>query len=294
MDSISLKVPAKINLALDIGQKREDGYHFMKMIMQAINLFDYVKIEKTDSNDIIIECNDPQIPIDENNVCFKAANTFFSKTNIINCGIKITIEKNIPVQAGLGGGSADGAGVLVGLNEMFEANLSIESLCRIGVLIGADIPFCIVGSTATAEGIGDIIQPIPNLPECYIVVCKQPLGVSTKEAFEAYDKEVYSNPFDFSKAVAAVVMGDLQLISNELYNSFEEFIDLPETKKIKTIMADYDCLNSLMSGSGSAIFGLFDNKRDAQKCMNELKESYPQTFLCHPYNKGVSIIEEIL
>jgi 4-diphosphocytidyl-2-C-methyl-D-erythritol kinase len=290
LDSISLKVPAKINLALNIAEERDDGYHFMKMVMQAIDLFDYITIEKNESKAITIECDNPNIPCNSSNTCYKAAELFFKKNDMETQGIHIKIEKNIPVQAGLGGGSADAAGVLVGLNVMFEKFLSNASLCNMGVMVGADVPFCIIGGTATAEGIGEIILPLPNFPEGYFVVCKQKVGVSTKEAFAKYDEEVMANNFDFSKAVAAVVSSDIELISEELFNAFEEFIELEDTSKIKEIMSEHECLGSLMSGSGSAIFGIFDSKKKAIKCANELKHNFEETFVCVPYEGGATII----
>ena len=187
MKRITVKAPAKINLSLDILGKRADGYHFLRTVMHAIDLCDTIHISMTGS-DIQILCDREDVPCDERNIAYKAAAAFFDQTQATQTGIRIQIDKTIPSQAGLGGGSADGAAVLVALNELYQTGLDTSKLQKIGALVGADIPFCITGGCALAEGIGEILSPIHAQLDCCFVVCKPEIGVSTAAAYNKFDE----------------------------------------------------------------------------------------------------------
>ena len=177
---VNVDAPAKINLFLDIRGKRSDGYHIVSMVMQSISLCDEITASRTDDGDIKIVCSDENIPLDETNTVYKAVELFFKETEKENKGIEIKIKKNIPTEAGLGGGSTDAAAVLHALNKLYDTELSRKELAEIGAEIGADVPFCVYGGTMSASGIGTILSPLPDLPECYLVIVKPNIGVCTK------------------------------------------------------------------------------------------------------------------
>lgn len=286
--SIKLECPAKVNLSLDIVGKRDDGYHFLKMVMQSIDLCDYVTVTKNDTGKIFIGCDDKSLVCDESNTTFKAAKAFFEECEIDDFGVNIYIEKNIPSQAGLGGASADAAGVLVGLNELYEQGLTKAELCDIGERVGADVPFCIMGGGAVAEGIGDILSPIPSLEECFFTVVKPDLSISTKEAYGKYGSAVITRRPDTSSLVAAIVAQDLESVSSHLCNVFEETLSEDVIYQIKDEMLENEAIGALMTGSGSAVFGIFDNKRKAQRCADKLDDY--QSFVCEPIDHGAIIV----
>ena len=179
---VNVDAPAKINLFLDIRGKRSDGYHIVSMVMQSISLCDEITVSRTDDGDIKIVCSDENIPLDETNTVYKAVELFFKETEKENKGIEIKIKKNIPTEAGLGGGSTDAAAVLHALNKLYDTELSRKELAEIGAEIGADVPFCVYGGTMSASGIGTILSPLPDLPECYLVIVKPNIGVCTEQA----------------------------------------------------------------------------------------------------------------
>lgn len=289
MENIKVCCPAKINLTLDIIGKDLKGYHFMEMIMQSISLFDYVYIRNNNTKSINIYCDNVNLCCDENNIAYKVAKEFFKYTNIKN-GIDIKIEKNIPMQAGLAGGSADGAGVLVGLNKLFRSNLSNRQLCDIGFKVGADIPFCISGGTTLTQGFGEKITPIDNLKNCYFVIIKPNFGISTKKAFQNYDKLNCSVKVKTNEMIEYIKNKDIKNISKNLENIFEYISgyekDINFTKKL---LIENGSIGALMSGSGSAVFGIFDNLELAQKCYKKLLGKY-NVFLCQPVSYGAKIL----
>ena len=287
--SIRLECPAKVNLSLDIVGKRDDGYHFLKMVMQSIDLCDYVTITKNNTGNISVSCDDESVICDESNTAFKAAKVFFEECEIDDFGVDIKIEKNIPSQAGLGGASADAAGVLVGLNELYKQNLSKTELCNIGERVGADVPFCILGGGALAEGIGDILSPIPSLEECFFTVVKPDLSISTKEAYGKYGSAVITRRPDTSSLIAAIVAQDLENLSSHLCNVFEETISSDVIYQIKDEMLENEAIGALMTGSGSAVFGIFEQKRKAQKCADKFDDF--ASFVCEPVDHGAIIVE---
>lgn len=288
---IKVKAPAKINLSLDILGRRPDGYHELSMVMQTIDLYDIVTISTNDSKEITISCDYPGVPCDEKNIAYKAADLFFNYTRIDNPGVHIEIDKKIPTQAGMAGGSTDGAAVIVGLNKLFNTYLPTKTMMEIGCRLGADVPFCIEGGTQMAWGIGTDLKKVVSLPDCDIVVCKPPVSVSTAEAYALCDKMNFAHPPFTKELVKALYMRDMFAIPNSLYNDFEVALDLEEVKDVKRIMYKCKARGACMTGSGSAAFAIFGNEKKAKKCVDKLKEKYTDVFLCHPVKDGCTIID---
>lgn len=288
---VKVKAPAKINLSLDVLRRRTDGYHDVSMVMQAVSLYDYIILEETDNKNIDIYCNYPGVPCDERNIVYKVCKSFFNYIKQDNPGVKITIEKNIPTQAGLAGGSADGAGVIIGLNKLFSAHLKEKEMCEIGEKVGSDIPFCIVGGTKLASGTGTKLTKMISIPKCQIVICKPDFSVSTAEAYSRIDSMNLSHPEFTAEMVKAIYARDIWMMTSSLYNDFEIALDLDGIKDIKKIMLKNKALGACMSGSGSAVFAIFNNKSKAEKCEKVLKESYKHVFLCEPLKEGCSVID---
>lgn len=288
--TVTVRTPAKINLTLDIVGKRTDGYHFMKTVMQSISIYDSVTLEQNTTGGITVFCNSDNVPSDETNTAFKAAKAFFEYAEIKNKGLQIIIDKKIPVQAGLAGGSADAAGVIVGLNELYNAELSVNELCEIGVKVGADVPFCIVGGTALAEGIGELLTPLPDLSDCFIVVAKGEKGISTAEAFEKIDSGLILNHPDSDGMIAAIASGNIPEIGPLCLNVFENVTSLSDIDEIKDVMKQNHALCAVMSGSGSSVFGIFEKKRYANACEEELSRIADFVQICTPVSEGAQII----
>ncbi len=282
--------PAKINLTLDILGKRPDGYHDVAMLMQAVSLSDTVELTLTDKENIEISCSDPSIPTDSRNIVYKVADAFFKTTGIKNTGVSIYIQKVIPCEAGLAGGSADGAATLRLLNIAFDAHLSDKELCEVGAKVGADIPFCILGGTRLATGTGTTLNKVRSMPKCFIVIVKPEISVSTREAYALADNRqgIRIKYTDYCKQM--LYSGDLSGVCSTLHNDFEEVLNLSEINDIKTAMYKSKALGAAMSGSGSAVFGVFRNERKAQKCIDVLKQTYSKVYLTVPVSKGAEII----
>ena len=272
---------AKINLSLDIVSKRTDGYHDMIMVMQTVSLSDEITIECTPGEGVSVVAGMPYLPSDERNIAAKATHAFFEFTGIAGYHTHIAIKKNIPVCAGLGGGSADGACVLRMLDKMFETKLERRLLEVLGNTIGSDVPFCIDGGTKLAKGRGDILTDLPPLPHCYIVICKPPFSCSTSELFGCvkYDK-IRARP-DTEGIIKALEAGDLGGIAKRMYNVFEDVLPRGtlDIAEIKSKLLDNSALGAIMTGSGSAAFGLFDSKENAQKAYEQLKVDYRECYL---------------
>lgn len=289
--SVKVKAYAKINLMLDIISTRKDGYHDLFMIMQSINLYDTVTISETKSKKITITCNIDDIPLDEKNIAYKAAYAFFKANKIKNKGINIDIVKRIPHQAGLAGGSADGAAVLVALNELLGTNLSDDELCDIGVKIGADVPFCIKGGTLLAQGIGDVLHKVKPLRKCFILIAKPDYGVNTGKAYALFDSNGKVHTPDKFGMLCAMQNRDLNEICAKMENVFEQFIEVPNKVDIKEVMRNNGVLGVCMSGSGPTVFGIFDEKEKAEKAGNELAAYAKDIAVTTPVNKGCKIIK---
>lgn len=277
-----MRAYAKINLALDIAGRREDGYHAMRMVMQDISLSDTVTL--LDSREFGVVCSTEQVPCGPENTVRKAAAAFFSSCGICEPRVSFCIRKNIPQQAGLGGGSADAAAALVLLDRHFGTDLSRGELCRLGLSAGADVPFCLLGGTALVEGIGEELSPLPPLPPCRILICKPSAGVSTKEAFAALDRSGGGAAAYTDAVLDALKVGNLPKIAANLGNAFERLCGLPqEVEEIEAAMLTGGALGAAMTGSGSAVFGLFgENDEAAVRCRDGLLEKYAETFLCRP------------
>lgn len=288
---VKVKAPAKINLTLDVLGKRPDGYHDVSMVMQAVSLYDYVTIEETDTEDIEIFCDYSGVPCDESNIAYKSAVRFFDYTKTKNNGIKITIEKHIPTQAGLAGGSADGAAVIVGLNKLYNTMLKEDELCEIAGKIGADLPFCVVGGTKLASGTGTTLKKMHSMPKCDIVICKPEISISTAEAYRKIDSMMSYHPEYTAEMVKAVYARDLFMVSTTLFNDFDYALDLEPIKAVKKVMMSNKSMGACMSGSGSAVFGIFNNTKKAEKCVKALSENYKEVFLCQPVKEGCVVID---
>ncbi len=288
---IKVKTPAKINLSLDVLRRRPDGYHDVSMVMQAVSLYDYVTVEETGTKSIEIVCAYPKVPCDEHNIAYKAAKGFFNYTKTENPGIKITIEKHIPTQAGLAGGSADGAGVIVALNKLFSAHLSEDEMCEIGGKVGADVPFCIIGGTRLASGTGTTLKKMISIPKCSIVICKPDFSISTAEAYSRIDKTNLSHPEFTAEMVKAIYARDIYMVSATLLNDFEIALNLDGINEIKKIMLKNKALGACMSGSGSAVFAIFNGEKRAEKCADILRTRYEHVFLCEPLKDGCCVID---
>ena len=288
---IKVKAYAKINLMLDIVAKRTDGYHDLFMIMQSIGLYDTVTVTQTKSKKITISCNISDIPLDEKNIAYRAAALFFNATKIKNKGINIDIVKRIPHAAGLAGGSADGAGVLVALNELTGAGLTEDELCNIGVKIGADVPFCIKGGTLLAQGIGDVLHKVKPLRHCFILIAKPDVSVNTAYAYKQFDACNKVHTPDKLGMLCAIQSRNLADIALKMENVFEQFIDVPNKVDIKSIMRESGALGVCMSGSGPTVFGIFDDKEKAMTAAGRLKLFAKDIAVTTPVSKGCKIVK---
>ncbi len=274
-----IKAYAKINLSLDVVGKRDDGYHLLKMIMQSIEIYDLLNIKKIEKG-IFITCNKKYVPTDERNIAYKAAKMYMEEYNIRG-GIYIDIKKNIPVAAGLAGGSTDAAAVLIAMRELYNTNASDKELIDIGLKLGADVPYCFVGGTALCEGIGEVITPLKPLKYHILVLVKPSFGVSTKEVYTNLDISKIKRHPNTELLMDAIENEDLKLISENMKNVLEN-VTLRRHKsirQIKEIMINMGALGSMMSGSGPSVFGIFDDMLKAQRCFEILKKSYDEVFI---------------
>lgn len=274
-----IKAYAKVNISLDIVGKREDGYHLLEMIMQSIDLYDELNIEKQ-NKDITIKCNKTYVPTDERNLAYKAAKLFMEKYKI-NGGVNISIKKNIPVCAGLAGGSTDGAAVLKAMNKIFGVGASDEELMELGLELGADVPYCIKGGTALCTGVGEKVTELSNFKDKILVLVKPPFGVSTKSVYQEFDlSKVRSHP-NTEILVKAIEEDDLKLVSNNMKNLLEN-VTLRKHKVLINIKEEMKALGSIgamMSGSGPTIFAFFDEMLKAQRCFEKMKLKYNDVFI---------------
>ena len=272
MNSIRLKAYAKINLGLDVLRKREDGYHEVRMIMQSIGLYDKVTIFRTNNNAITVRTNLNYLPTDENNLVYKAAALIKNEYHITQ-GLNIILEKKIPVAAGLAGGSSDAAATLFGLNRLFDLKLTKDELLRLGLSLGADVPYCILRGTALSEGIGEILTPLPPFPSCHVLIVKPGINVSTKFVYEHLCLDENTIHPDINKIISATRENDLLEAVSHFGNVLESVTikEYPIIGEIKNAMLSLGAITSLMSGSGPTVFGLFDDKKDAEKAFYHFK-----------------------
>ena len=282
---------AKINLMLDILARLDNGYHSLFMLMQSVDLYDTVTVEETGDGSISISASIDGIPCDRRNIAWKAAEAFFSAAGVKNSGIKIHLEKRIPFAAGMAGGSADGAAVIAALNDIYETKLSTAELCAIGVKVGADVPFCLTGGTCLAQNVGEILSPLPPLGDCWIVLAKPDRGVSTKEAYDAFDNAQSVRHLDTCGMLYAASQGDLYGICKRTKNVFEQLIEVPERVPIKSIMNRYGALSACMSGSGPTVYGIFDDESKAQAAAEALKSVVKDIHITRPAKSGLVKIQ---
>lgn len=274
---ITEKAYAKINLYLDVLNKREDGYHNILSVMTEVksdSFYDTVTVRKAEGRSMT--STDPTLTVGEDNLCLKAAKAFFDALGSDD-GCYIELEKHLPREAGLGGGSSDAAAVLRALNGLYDGVFTTDELCRIGAKIGADVPFCVVGGTMLAEGIGEILSPFPPLPECHIVISGGVGKVSTPEAYRLIDNTPPSANGDIEALRAAIEKRDLKEIGKHLYNRFED--TLPSCQEVKKCFIENGASGTLMSGSGSAVFGIFDTEKGAKTAQNGLINAGYSAFL---------------
>lgn len=287
---VTYNAAAKINLMLDILARLDNGYHSLFMLMQSVDLYDTVSVEETDDGKIAITCDVEGVPCDRKNIAWKAADAFFKSTGLKNKGIKIDIQKRIPFAAGMAGGSADGAAVIAALNDIYETKLSVNELCKIGVKVGADVPFCLTGGTCLAQNIGEILSPLPALDECWIVLAKPDRGVSTKEAYDAFDTATNVRHLDTCGMLYAASQGDLYGICKRTKNVFEQLIEVPERVPIKSVMNRYGALAACMSGSGPTVYGIFDDESKAVAAAESLRSVVKNIFITRPATSGLTRI----
>lgn len=268
---LTLKAYAKINLALDVLSKRADGYHEVAMVMQTIDLADIVRFNNQDG-DITVTANIPALACDDSNLAYRAAALLKEKFGVAQ-GVHISLEKNIPMAAGLAGGSADAAAVLAGLNCLWNLGLSSERLCELGAALGSDVPFCLRGGTMLAEGRGEKLTRLPSLPECFVVLAKPAIGVSTAWVYGNFCAEVVNDRPDIGSILACLENGDLPGVAGRVCNVLES-VTIPEHPvigKIKKHMYDYGVIASLMSGSGPTVFGLTPQADKAEFIAEKLR-----------------------
>ena len=274
MDEISLKALAKINLGLDVLGKREDGYHDVRMIMQTIHLYDRVEIKKTRSPHIHVETNLYYLPVNEDNLVYRAAKLMKDEFQIKE-GVRIVLQKFIPVAAGLAGGSSDAAAVLGGMNRIFNLGLKQSKLMELGLKIGADVPFCIMRGTALAEGIGEKLTALPPMPKCPVLIAKPAISVSTKAVYEGLKLYDGMEHPDIDGVMEGIQQKDLKGVASHMGNILETVTIpmYPVIKDIKKLMMDNGALNAMMSGSGPTVFGLFPNEKEIRRAYDALKQS---------------------
>ncbi len=272
--------PAKLNLTLDVVGRRDDGYHLLRSVMQTVDLYDVVTASPRDDGNLCVTC-DGGIPADEHNTATRAARLFCEKHGI-PCSFDIVVEKHIPSQAGMAGGSTDAAAVLVALNVLTGAGYPTAQLCEWGAAIGADVPLCVQGGTVLCTGTGTELTPVTPLTTGVFVAVKPTGGVSTPEAYRLLDgAEALHHP-DTDGLCRALESGALDDVAACMGNSFEEPIALPHTADIKQRLLAGGALNAILTGSGSTVFGLFRDQETAETCAKTLREHYPQSFVCRP------------
>lgn len=288
MRHISLKSRAKINITLDVTGKRSNGYHDMSMIMQSVNLYDTLYIRKMHAQGIKLKTNLSWLPSDERNIAYQAVK-LFKETYGIESGISIELNKKIPVAAGLAGGSSNAAAALIGMNALFDTGLDDQTLMKLGVKLGADVPYCILGGTALAEGIGELLTPLAPMPDCYVLLAKPKINVSTAAVFKDLDISKIDKRPDTKKVIKAIEQGDIGQVAPNMCNVLESVTirNYPVITTIKKTMLQYGALGAIMSGSGPTVFGIYHSKDKAYKAAHKLKLEYlvGDVFVTTMYNR---------
>jgi len=279
----------KLNLSLDVLQKRPTGYHDLKMVMETVELHDRLDITVTQGRGIRATSNLPYLPADGRNIAVKAAAVFFRELGLPEQQVSIRLHKRIPVGAGMAGGSSNAAAVLRGLDALMGTTLPVERLQELGGLLGSDVPYCIAGGTVLAEGRGDVMTPLSPLPPCHIVIAKPKFSISTASLFARIDCGKIRHRPDTEGILGALETGQLGEVALRMYNVFEDVLDSrsKDVAQIKSTLLDCGALGASMTGTGPAVFGLFDDESLAKAAWERLKETYPETFLTR--NRGIII-----
>lgn len=281
---------AKINLSLDVLGKREDGYHELRMVMQSVSLCDDVTLTLGEVDTLTLSTNLGFLPVDDKNIAVIAARAFARHTGMDISHLAIHINKRIPVCAGTAGGSSDGAAVLRGMNQLFETGLSREELAKIGEEVGSDVPYCVMGCTALAEGRGEVLTKLEPLEDCCIVLCKPGFPVSTPELFRAIDSVKIRCRPDNQGLMTALESRDLRGVAQRMFNVFEQAMPVKRQgaiEEIKNVLIQHGALGACMSGSGPTVFGIFAGKEEAQAAADELLLTYAETFVTKPVDYRV-------
>lgn len=278
MDSCTLKAYAKINIGLDVTGRTDNGYHLLKTVMQQVDLYDVITIERAEKG-INFSCDSKDVPSDDTNLAVKAAK-LMTETYGIKEGVNISLNKNIPVAAGMAGGSTDGAAVIIGMNKVFDLDLTMQEMIDTGVKIGADIPFCIQGGCAIAEGIGEKLRELDNRTEMYTLIAKPPINVSTVHVYKTLKWQEVIHP-DMDRVIKGIMAGSMDDIVAGMGNVLESVTcsEYDIINELKKAMLDIGASGSLMSGSGPTVFGLFKNKEEAMSAEKRLKDLYPDVFV---------------
>lgn len=287
MESIRLKARAKINLGLDVIGKRADGYHEVRMVMQTIGIYDRLIIKKIPDEEIRILSNLSFLPVNENNLIYKAVR-LLKDTFHFSGGVEIDLNKFIPVAAGMAGGSTDAASTLFGMNRLYHLGLSMKQMMELGVSLGADVPYCVMRGTALAEGIGEKLTRLPEMPHCWLLVAKPPVNVSTKLVYEGLDLNGVSEHPDIEGIIRAIEAGDVAGVAARMGNVLEQ-VTVPLYPVIRTIKEDMmaqGAFNAMMSGSGPTVFGIFPDEQTALGCQAYLKEKgdAKQVYITETFN----------
>ena len=284
MEKLVKKAYGKINLGLDVLRRRPDGYHDVKMIMQMVDIYDTLTFEKRQDDRIVLSANKEEIPCDDSNLIYKAAKLLFDYKGV-SYGVNIHLEKRIPVAAGMAGGSTDAAAAFTGLNELFELGVSQKELLELGVKVGADVPYCILGGCALSEGIGEVLTPLPNPPYCELVITKPDINVSTKYVYENLNLPELKRHPDIDGMRTAIEAGDLKGITDRLENVLESVTvkKYGIIQEIKDEMISLGATNAIMSGSGPTVFGFFESKEQAENAKKIIlnKNFAKEVFVAH-------------
>ncbi|MBR0484279.1 MAG: 4-(cytidine 5'-diphospho)-2-C-methyl-D-erythritol kinase [Oscillospiraceae bacterium] len=286
---ITLLCPAKINLSLDVTGKRPDNYHTLDSIFQTVSVYDTLEITLADGEGISLECDNPAVPCDESNLAYKAVKAFLHYAGI-QAKISIRLEKHIPSGAGMGGGSADAAGVLYALNLLTEKNYSNPELREIGVNLGADVPFLLLGGTARAQGIGEVLTSLRPLPEIPLVILKGTESISTPEAYKAIDSLLSPVHPDTSAMLKAVQNQDVELLCQNCANLFEAVTECQDVSRAEKVLLEHGAQCAVMTGSGAAVFGIFKDSMTAKACAENLRHDFAFVQACHMTKQAFQVI----
>lgn len=291
MESITIHAPAKVNLALEVCGLLPGGFHDLDMIMQAVTLYETITLEKRPAGELSMECRAadgslaPDIPTDSRNLAWRAARLFLDAAGM-DAGVFLSVTKAVPSQAGMAGGSADAAGVLVGMNLLLEAGMTTQQLCALGEQLGSDVPFCIVGGTARVQGRGERVQAIASLPACQLVAVMPHKGSSTPEGFARYDR--YGSPFhpDVDACAAALAAGDLAALCRNAGNALQTACATDETETILEALRRHGAVTALLTGTGAVTYGIFTDPAAAEAAAKELRQSFAPVFVLAPEVRG--------